>query len=178
MTSEAKPIDLRSNLIEKRYRGLRRVPLCFFRIFPSSYHIFGDHSDCLRKKSLLYQNLPFGDLWWPQYWPDLKMTSVKFEISSRSILCHLPLVAKLRSFRDTTRGGNFWSPPRHNLNLLAPANNGVNLCLIWSLYIYCAFFIQSQAIWQMLGPQLLLVVIDASSDANKQTIDSLEMNYI
>ena len=32
MTSGAKTIDLRSNMIEKRYPGVRRVPRCFLRI--------------------------------------------------------------------------------------------------------------------------------------------------
>ena len=29
------------------------------------------------EKSLFYQNLTFGDLWWPQYWHDLKMSFIK-----------------------------------------------------------------------------------------------------
>ena len=51
------------------------LPNVYFRILPS-YHTFGDNSDCLRK-SLFPRNFTFGDLWWPQYWPDLKMTFLK-----------------------------------------------------------------------------------------------------
>ena len=76
MTSGVKSIDLRSNLIEKRYRGMKRAIQCFFRILPS-YHTFGDNSECLRKKQPFSRNLTFGDLWWPQYWPDLEMTFTK-----------------------------------------------------------------------------------------------------
>ena len=46
------------------------------------------------KKSIFSRNLILGDLWWPQYWSDLKMTFLKFEISPRYILRRLPLVAK------------------------------------------------------------------------------------
>ena len=76
MTSGVKSIDLRSNLIEKRYRGVKRAIRCFFRILPS-YHTFGDNSECLRKKQPFSRNLTFGDFWWPQYWPDLEMTFTK-----------------------------------------------------------------------------------------------------
>ena len=48
MTSGAKTIDLRSNLSEKRYWGLKRATRCFFRI-PPSYHTFRDNRECLRK---------------------------------------------------------------------------------------------------------------------------------
>ena len=76
VTSGVKTMNLRSSLIEKRHQGMKRAPQCFFfRILPS-YHTFGDNSDCLRK-SLFSQNLTFGGLWWPQYWPDLKITFFK-----------------------------------------------------------------------------------------------------
>ena len=48
MTSGANTIDLRSNLSEKRYCGMKRATQCFFRI-PPSYHTFRDNSECLRK---------------------------------------------------------------------------------------------------------------------------------
>ena len=60
MTPGVKTIDLRSNLIEKRYRGMKRALQCFFRILPS-YHTFGDNSGCLQK-TLFSENLTFGDL--------------------------------------------------------------------------------------------------------------------
>ena len=50
LASKDKIIDLMSNLIEKRYRDMRRAPQCFFLIFPS-HPTFEDDSDCLRKIS-------------------------------------------------------------------------------------------------------------------------------
>ena len=77
MTSGAKIVDLRLNLIDKLYqvlpllltaagrlsdaRGIKRALQSFF-FLNSSYHVFGDYSDCLRK-SLFSQNLTFGDVW-------------------------------------------------------------------------------------------------------------------
>ena len=76
MAYGAKTIDLRSNLIGERCRSMRRASQCFFRILPSHY-TFGDDSDCLRKKSLFSRSLNFGDHWWPQYWPGLKLNFLK-----------------------------------------------------------------------------------------------------
>ena len=71
-TSGAKTIDLRSILIEKRYRCMSRayasVTQCFFTesypmlfpIFPS-YHALGDNSDCLRKIAIFSK----FEFWWP-----------------------------------------------------------------------------------------------------------------
>ena len=56
MTSGAKTIDLRSNLSEKRYWGLKRATRCFFRI-PPSCHTFWDICECLRK------NRDFLNIW-------------------------------------------------------------------------------------------------------------------
>ena len=76
MTSGVKIVDLRLNLIDKLSqvlpllltaagrlsdaRGIKRDLQSFF--FNSSYHAFGDNSDCLQK-IVLFQNLTFGDLW-------------------------------------------------------------------------------------------------------------------
>ena len=56
------PYGLTSNMIEKRYRGTKRAPQCFFQILPSP-HTCGDNDDCLRKKIVISRNLTFGDLW-------------------------------------------------------------------------------------------------------------------
>ena len=59
MTSEAKTIDLRSNLIGNVAGASGELPIAFLI---SSYHTFGDNSDCLRKTQFS-RNLTFGDLW-------------------------------------------------------------------------------------------------------------------
>ena len=58
MTFGAKTIDLRSNLIGKRFRGMRRAPNASFVIL-ASYHTLGDNSDCLRKIAIFSK----FDLW-------------------------------------------------------------------------------------------------------------------
>ena len=59
LTSGAKTIELRSNLIEVPYRGMKRAPQCFFfRIFPS-YHTFGDNSTCFRNKTNIFSVFNF-----------------------------------------------------------------------------------------------------------------------
>ena len=80
MTSGAKPTDLWSNLIEKRYRGTRRAPQCFFlfRIRPC-FHTFGDKSDCMRKSRFfkIWHFVTSGDLnidlTWK--WPSVSLRS-------------------------------------------------------------------------------------------------------
>ena len=78
----------------KSYWGMKRASKCFFRILPS-YHTFGDNSDCLRKIVIFSKKWPLvtsGDL----KFVCSEMTLAKVEISSLSILRHLPLVAKYR----------------------------------------------------------------------------------
>ena len=109
MTSGVKSIDLRSNLIEKRYRGMKRAIQCFFRILPS-YHTFGDNSECLRKNSHFLEIWPLvtsGDLNIDLTW---KWPLQKLEITSQPIQCRLQNVSTLRSFRDL-RGGPNRPPP-------------------------------------------------------------------
>ena len=109
MTSGVKSIDLRSNLIEKRYRGMKRAIQCFFRILPS-YHTFGDNSECLRKNSHFLEIWPLvtsGDLNIDLTW---KWPLQKLEITSQPIQCRLQNVSTLRSFRDL-RGGRIGPPP-------------------------------------------------------------------
>ena len=61
MTSGAKIIGLRSNLIEKLYRGMKRVLQCFFEFFLAI--ILLEIIMIVCGKSLFSQNLKFGDLW-------------------------------------------------------------------------------------------------------------------
>ena len=65
MTSGAKAIDLRPNLIDKRYWGMKRGIQVFFLIIPS-YHPFGVMA-ILCEKVQFSQNLIFGDRSCPQY---------------------------------------------------------------------------------------------------------------
>ena len=60
MTTGDKIIDLRWNLIEKCYRGMKRTPQCVFRIL-LSYYSFGGNSDRLQKIAIFSK----FDLWWP-----------------------------------------------------------------------------------------------------------------
>ena len=70
---ESKVLTL-GQIWSKNFTGAwRELSSAFFRILPS-YHTFGDNSECLRKTAIFFRNLTFGDLWWPQYWPDLEMT--------------------------------------------------------------------------------------------------------
>ena len=48
---------------------MRRAPQCFFPILPIIAMIIWEIIAIVCKKSLCSQNLSFGDLWWPQYWP-------------------------------------------------------------------------------------------------------------
>ena len=129
MTSGVKSIDLRSNLIEKRYRGMKRAIQCFFRIL-SSYHTFGDNSECLRKNSHFLEIWPLvtsGDLNIDLTW---KWPLQKLEITSQPIQCRLQNVSTLRSFRDL-RGGRIGPPPRTELALKKPDRNRVNGCFVF-----------------------------------------------
>ena len=122
MTSGVKSIDLRSNLIEKRYRGMKRAIQCFFLILPS-YHTFGVNSECLRKNSHFLEIWPLvtsGDLNIDLTW---KWPLQKLEITSQSIQCRLQNVSTLRSFRDLRGGPN--RPPRTELALKKPDRNRV-----------------------------------------------------
>ena len=56
-TSGAKTIELRSNLIAKRCKNMKRAHHCFFQIL-LSYHTFGDNSVCLRKNNNLFKISP------------------------------------------------------------------------------------------------------------------------
>ena len=74
MTYTAKTVDLMSNLIEKPCRSIERAFQCLF-IFRSITVL--EKIAIVGEKSLFSQKLNFGDFWWHQYWPDLKITSVK-----------------------------------------------------------------------------------------------------
>ena len=65
MGSGAKPTDLRSNMIEKRYRGIRRAPHFFFEFFLAI--ILFEIIAIVCEKIVFFPNLAFGDLWLPQY---------------------------------------------------------------------------------------------------------------
>ena len=120
----AKTADLRSNLIGNRCRGMRRAPQCFFQILPG-YYAFGDNSDCL-KKIVIFSKF---DLWWPLVtsiliWPENDLSK---SLRSHHGLSYVAYRLSLGSvvFEIRWEGGGLWSP-RHKLNLLAPANYGVN----------------------------------------------------
>ena len=53
MTSAAKVADFRSNLIEKRFWGMKRAIQCF--LFLPSYHTFGVNRHCLQKNHYFLQ---------------------------------------------------------------------------------------------------------------------------
>ena len=65
MNSGAKTIDLRSNVVAKRYWGMRRAPQYFFEFFLGI--TLWEKMAIVCQKSLLSQNLTFGELWLPQY---------------------------------------------------------------------------------------------------------------
>ena len=61
MTAGAKTIDLRSNLMGKRYRGMRRAPQCFFSSFVLAIVL-------LEIKAIVCEEIAIFskfDLWWP-----------------------------------------------------------------------------------------------------------------
>ena len=59
MTAGAKTVDIRSNLIKKRYRVMKRAFQYFSLIFPSCETV-GENSDCLQKSGFSQMNS--GDL--------------------------------------------------------------------------------------------------------------------
>ena len=69
MTSGVKTIELMSNLSEKRYLSIKRASQCFFGFLLAIISTFRDNIECFRKIAI-FSKL---DLWWTQYWPDLKM---------------------------------------------------------------------------------------------------------
>ena len=73
--SWAKTVDLRSNMIKKRYWGMKRAIQCFFEFFLDMIRL--ELLAIVCEKSLVSQNLIFGDLWCPQYWPEPKMMFIK-----------------------------------------------------------------------------------------------------
>ena len=75
MTSGAKTIDLWSNLIRKIIGAWGELPNAFFEFLLAI--ILLDIITIVCEKSLFSRNLTLGDLWWPQYWLDLKMTCIK-----------------------------------------------------------------------------------------------------
>ena len=58
MTSGAKTIDLRLDLIEKRYRDMKRTCHSYSDY---SYYTFGDNSECLRKYRDFLKIFTFDD---------------------------------------------------------------------------------------------------------------------
>ena len=59
MTTGAKTIDLRSNLIEKLSTGMKEALQRFFEL----YLVILEIKALVREKSLFSQTLTFGDLW-------------------------------------------------------------------------------------------------------------------
>ena len=108
MTSGAKTVNLRSNLIETRYWGMERAIHCFF-ILPS-YHTFGVNSYCSRKNRYFLKIWPlvmFGDLT-----IDLTWKWPCKSLRSRRVLCNAVCCLSLSSavfFR--TDGGDLKPPP-------------------------------------------------------------------
>ena len=123
MTSGVKSIDLRSNLIEKRYRGMKRAIQCFFRILPS-YHTFGDNSECLRKTAIFSK----FDLWWPLVtsiltWPGNDLyKSWRSRRSLSNAVCRMSLRCVVF---DISGGAESAPPPRTELALKKPYRNRV-----------------------------------------------------
>ena len=76
MTSGVKNIDLRSNLIENVTGAWRELSNAFLEFFLAIILLEIIANVC-EKKQPFSRNLTFGDLWWPQYWPDLEMTFTK-----------------------------------------------------------------------------------------------------
>ena len=109
MTSGAKTIDLRSNLIEKRYRVMIRASKCFFLILPS-YDTFGDNSDCLRKNRCFLKVLNLvtsGDLailTWPE-------NNLSKSLRSRRGLSYAVYRLSLRCLVFEFGGGGGGTPP-------------------------------------------------------------------
>ena len=81
----SKTIEIRSNLIEKRYGGMQEAPQRFFESFLAILEII----TLACEKSLFSQSWTFGDLWWPHYWADLKMSFVKIWDLVVVYLCYL-----------------------------------------------------------------------------------------
>ena len=128
MTSGGKTLELRSNLIAKRCKNTKRAHHCFFQIL-LSYHTFGDNSVCLRKITIFSK----FHLWWPLVisilsWPEngLGKTLRSCHFISNAVY-HLSLSSEVFEIR----WGFLKPPPRHKLNLLAPAKNRINSCVPW-----------------------------------------------
>ena len=68
---EQKLLTLGQIWLENVTGAWRELSNVFFLIL-SSYHIL-ELIAIVCEKSLFSQNFTIGDLWWPQYWPDLKM---------------------------------------------------------------------------------------------------------
>ena len=94
-----------------------------------SYHTFGDNSVCLRKITIFSK----FHLWWPLVisilsWPEngLGKTLRSCHFISNAVY-HLSLSSEVFEIR----WGFLKPPPRHKLNLLAPAKNRINSCVPW-----------------------------------------------
>ena len=61
MTSGAKTADRRLNLMEKRYRGMKKSLQCFFEFFPAIIPL--EIMAIVCENIVNSSNLTFGDLW-------------------------------------------------------------------------------------------------------------------
>ena len=93
MTSGAKTIDLRSNIIKSIARAWGELPNASFECFLAIIVTFGDNSDCLQKIVIFSK----FDIWWAPVtliftWPENKLVKVWDLVAV--FLMPLPLVAK------------------------------------------------------------------------------------
>ena len=121
-----RPLELKLLTLGKIWsKGVSRIweelPNAFFEFSPAIILLEIIAIVC-EKKSLFSRNLIFGDLWWPKYWPDLKMTLLKLWDLVAVYLTLFCLWLKNVVFEF---GGGPKGPLHPKLNVSEPARNRV-----------------------------------------------------
>ena len=120
MTSGANPIDLISDLIEKRCRGLRQTRQCFFFEMFLAIIFLEIIAIVCEKKSLFSQNLTFGD---PQGWQGCQKLFFTTDFNSINQLVETPSVknwqktCKLAKTGKNSSDQNCWFSGKQSLEM-------------------------------------------------------------
>ena len=123
LLSGGQTVDLGSNLRAGWQNSVKRAIECAFSRRCSSS---GSRVMCrfVEKKCWKLQNMTFGDLWWPDLWPDLKTEwSLSVNIFLRSFDYRSPRAATWPTSR--VRGGVKTPPPARHGKHRPPARRGL-----------------------------------------------------
>ena len=91
-------------------------------------------ADLSGKKCWKRQNLSFDDLWWADFWPDLKSDQGSFFMTFDVFFeCHLPRVATWP--RSRVRGGGYSNTPVQRVRHRSPVRRGWTLSC-WAIILF------------------------------------------